>query len=233
MDAPSHPARVTLKDVAKAAGVSPSTVSLVMHEDPRIPEETRLRVKAAAERMGYSANASATLLARFRRGSNVRPVQDALAWINAWPDPKQLRSYRHFDLYWHGATRAAQKFGYRLEEFVVNQTLPPRRIQEILQARNVRGIVIPPHPRASDSTSTLDRFNWSNFDWSRFSVVRLGHNIDLPVHSITSDQFSNGMMAFDKMRERGYERVGFVGWSGRTRRFGAGFVWAQNQLPEP
>ncbi len=45
--------RVTLQDVADAVGVSKSTVSLVLSNHPRISEETRRRVLAAVDELGY------------------------------------------------------------------------------------------------------------------------------------------------------------------------------------
>lgn len=222
--------RVTLKDIARALGVSLATVSLALRDDRKIPEARRTQVKAVAESMGYCANPAGTMLAHFKRASTVKPIHAALAWINRWPDPKRLRAWHDFDLYWHGATKAAQKFGYRLEEFPVNDSVSPGRLQEILLARNIRGILIPPHGTPDLAWSKLD---WSDFDWSQFSVVRFGHTILLPFHSVTSDQTWNGMMAFNKIRERGYERIAFVGRAAQTRHFGAGFLWAQSQMPQP
>jgi DNA-binding LacI/PurR family transcriptional regulator len=168
------------------------------------------------------------MLAQLKRASSIKPVQAALAWINGWPDPKQLRSWVDFELYWQGASKAAQKFGYRLEEFLVNENIAPARLQQILLARNISGILIPPHGRYFASGPGID---WSAFDWGQFSAVRFGHTIGLQVHSITSDQMANGMMAFNKIRERGYQRIAFVGRADQGRYFGAGFLWAQNQLP--
>ncbi len=45
--------RVTVKDVAQAAGVSTQTVSRVMNKFPSISEHTRLKVEAAVEQLGY------------------------------------------------------------------------------------------------------------------------------------------------------------------------------------
>jgi DNA-binding LacI/PurR family transcriptional regulator len=224
------PKRVTLKDVARSLGVSLATVSLAMRDDPRIPANRRKQVKEAAESMGYSANPAATMLAHFKRASTVRPVQAALAWINAWPKPKQLRAWHDFDLYWQGAARAAQKFGYRLEEFLVNDAISPRRLQEILLARNIRGVLIPPHGNVFNGSGAA--VDWSAFDWDQFSVVRFGHTIDLRIHSVTSDQTGNGIMAFNKILERGYRRIAFVGRANLARFFGAGFLWGQSQMPE-
>lgn len=44
---------VTIKDVAKLAGVSPSTVSRVCNNNPAISPETRDRVRSAMETLGY------------------------------------------------------------------------------------------------------------------------------------------------------------------------------------
>ncbi len=56
--------QVTRKDVAVLAGVSGPTVSLVLNgvEGVRVREETRKRIFAAAERLGYRPNASARSL---------------------------------------------------------------------------------------------------------------------------------------------------------------------------
>lgn len=54
--------RVRLRDVAEAVGVSDATVSLALAGNPRISEETRQRVVAAAERLRYRPNRAARAL---------------------------------------------------------------------------------------------------------------------------------------------------------------------------
>lgn len=55
-------ARLTLRDIARALGVSTSTVSLALRDSPRISTPVRERVKAEAERIGYSTDLAGTLL---------------------------------------------------------------------------------------------------------------------------------------------------------------------------
>ncbi|GLW12954.1 LacI family transcriptional regulator [Microtetraspora sp. NBRC 13810] len=50
---------VTIQDVAKAAGVSVSTVSRALSSPEMVREETRARVRAVAERLGYRPNLAA------------------------------------------------------------------------------------------------------------------------------------------------------------------------------
>lgn len=60
--------RVTSADVARASGVSRSTVSFVLNDVPNqtISEATRQKVLAAAERLGYTPNGPAQALSRGR-----------------------------------------------------------------------------------------------------------------------------------------------------------------------
>jgi LacI family transcriptional regulator len=55
---------VTIKDIAKLAGVSHSTVSRSLSDNPLIPPETRDRIKAIARERGFEVNATARSLSR-------------------------------------------------------------------------------------------------------------------------------------------------------------------------
>src|ERR1043165_3354170 len=54
---------VTIFDIAREAGVSPSTVSRVLNGFEPLKESTRQRVLEAANRLGYVANPQARTLA--------------------------------------------------------------------------------------------------------------------------------------------------------------------------
>lgn len=55
---------VTIKDVAKAAGVSIATVSKVINNKPSISEKTRNHVIEVMNRLNYHPNAQASNFAR-------------------------------------------------------------------------------------------------------------------------------------------------------------------------
>lgn len=59
----------TIQDVAKAAGVSPMTVSNVLNAHPHVRESTRQKVLAAVEELDYRVNAAARNLRTGRTGT--------------------------------------------------------------------------------------------------------------------------------------------------------------------
>ncbi|XSS46882.1 LacI family DNA-binding transcriptional regulator [Propionibacteriaceae bacterium Y2011] len=61
--------RITSAVVARAAGVSQSTVSRAFSADHLVSEETRRRVLAEAERLGYRSNPSGRILSTGRMGA--------------------------------------------------------------------------------------------------------------------------------------------------------------------
>src|SRR6476646_5515215 len=62
----AEPRAPRISDVARLAGVSTATVSMVMNNSPRISRPTALRVRRTAERLGYRPNRAAQALRGFQ-----------------------------------------------------------------------------------------------------------------------------------------------------------------------
>lgn len=217
--------RVSMRDIAHRVGVSQPTVSRALRDDPRITPAVRLKVQGTAREMGYQPDPMLSALASYRREKSNIQVASALAWFNSWTPAAHLYRHREFVAYLRGARAEAARFGYRLEEFLCGPGCSLPRLQKILATRNIRGILIPP-------IRTSDRNNWPGFDWERFCVVRFGHSITTPrAHLVTSDQLTDGLIAFNAMRERGYRRIGLVTSSRAQTRFTAGYLYAQLSMP--
>jgi DNA-binding LacI/PurR family transcriptional regulator len=65
----AHKRRVTIKNVATAAGVSTTTVSDALNGRGRLPEATRTRIALVASELGYSANPLAKNLRQGKTGA--------------------------------------------------------------------------------------------------------------------------------------------------------------------
>lgn len=216
--------RVTLRDIAKVIGTTPVSVSLALRNSARVSAALREKIQAKAREMGYRPDPMLAALAHYRRGSVKTPISAELAWINCWPDAKKLRSFKEFNLYWQGAFEEADKCGYRLEEFHLHGNFSPARLEQILRARNIQGVLLPPLPPKNSSP----RPDWQQFDWSRFSVVRFGYSVEQPrAHIVTSDQLANGLLACENIRRLGYARLGLVTTERLVMRFAAGYLHHQ------
>ena len=217
-----------MRDIAKMAGVSHSTVSLALKNHPRISEEVKQRIRDLCEEVGYRPDPMLAALAHYRLTKSHVPVTSAIAWINAWPKSEDLRKHREFDFYWKGAYAAADKFGFRLEEFHLGRDLTPQRLHQILTTRGIRGVLLPPHQIAPD---------WKDFPWQEYSVVRFGRSLRYPdTHLVTADQVANTILAVDEIRRRGYSRIGYVSDEHHDLEhrmfFSAGYLYALNALPK-
>jgi LacI family transcriptional regulator len=193
---------VTQRDIARALGVSNATVSLALRDSESLPRKRREQIQAVAKRMGYRPNPAAAELSRHKRNSSMAPTHAALAWIHVPCQAMQPRLNKQFDSCREGAEEAARKLGYQLEEFRIEGKMTPESLHEILQTRNVRGIVLPPQDLHPD---------WGGFPWEKYSIVRFGRLCSNPkCHLVFSDLVTNAMVAFAKMRELGYKRIGFI-----------------------
>jgi transcriptional regulator with XRE-family HTH domain len=221
--------RVTLRGIARLLGVSHATVSLALRGSPRISVARRSEVLQVAERLGYRPDPMLSALRHYRRTVGRPSIQAEIAWLNFWPQPGRLRSFREFDGYWRGALAMAEAQGYRLEEFRVNSQLSIDRLRAILRARNIKGLLLPPVPATC-------HLSMDTLAWAEHSVVCFGHSHSglrgMPV--VTVDQAAAAALAFRKIRERGYHRVGLVTSleTVRRTRFAAGYLQSQLFVPE-
>lgn len=208
--------RITVYDIAEKAGVSHATVSMALRNHPAISEKRRDQIIKIAKEMGYVPDPHLAALAAYRRGNAPAEVRSTIAWINHWEQPERLRKHREFDLYWRGALQAAKRFGYSLEEIFWSAGHSARRFEQILIARGIRGVLIPPHNKVPD---------WGDFDWSKFSIIRFGLSVPSPdSHLVTADQLRAVIMAVKKIADYGYRRIGLVVPADQDRSLGGGFV---------
>src|SRR5690554_2783559 len=62
--------RLTIKEIAKIAGVSPSAVSIVLNDKKGVSDKTRNKIKKIVEKLNYSPNPSSRRLL-FNKTNNI------------------------------------------------------------------------------------------------------------------------------------------------------------------
>lgn len=76
--------RTSLKDIAAATGMSVSTVSLALTGDLRVSAQTRLRIRAAADKLGYVRDPILASIASGRFRHPGKPVCIAVSGEGGW-----------------------------------------------------------------------------------------------------------------------------------------------------
>jgi DNA-binding LacI/PurR family transcriptional regulator len=206
---------VTLRDVAKAAGVGLTTVSLALRDHPKISAATRERVKAVAERMGYRPNPLLTAYQQQVRSRQARKHQATIAWISDYTHP----AHWHAAALFKKAQARCQDLGYLLDEIHFNGMERPddpeynvNRFLRVMRARGIFGALLPP----------LCRPNLAAELWQQVAVVLIGHydamlhtskrarTLHTPYHQVAPDCGLNTWRAVEALRERGKRRIGLV-----------------------
>jgi DNA-binding LacI/PurR family transcriptional regulator len=186
---------ITTHDVARRAGVSQPTVSLVLSNNPRarVAESTRERVLEAARELGYRPN----LLAR----GLVSRRSFALGVVV--PDLDNP----FFTEVVSGAERVAAESGYAMLLCDTRQTAAARHI-ESLRARLIDGVILDPGSASAVPAALLSGLN---------VVVVDATEGDLP--GVSSDVEGTGRLAARHLLQLGHRRAGFIGPATDSRVF--------------
>src|SRR5438874_2532224 len=188
---------VSIYDIAKKARVAPSTVSRALEDHPRIGAETKKRIQALAQEMGYIPSTVAKSLA----ANKTWTIGMVLATIS---DPFMGRVVE-------GVEQAAIEAGFNV--FVSTSQNDRQRemaVIKMLQRRRVDGIII----IASHLFEQYPRF----FDRSRIPIVVIneqqpGENM----HFVMVDDVHGARLAVEHFLALGHRRIGYVGVTNRPK----------------
>lgn len=192
--APSTPrrrARVGLRDVAKAAGVSIATASHALNDKGRVDPRTRADILATAERLGYRANRAARHL---RRGST-----GIIAFAHDVPvtSPAQLASIEYFVQILTSAAETASRHGYAL----VISPIEPSSLDDL----NVDGAIVM-DPKSSSPLLAI-------LEMRGIPFVTAGRDADRPRREgwwVDNDIESETIGALDHLADQGARSVALV-----------------------
>lgn len=172
--------QVTISDVAKSAGVSPSTVSRVISNNPRISDATKAKVLKHMEDLGYYPNAIARSLAKNKTGNFgiIMPSRSEDIFLNPF-FPETLR----------GIAKAAANNGYDIL-LSTNLGLDDEltNIKNLINSSKVDGIVLMSSKIDDESIEYL-----SSIDFP-FTLIGSPYEKDRGVNHVDND---NLMAAYE------------------------------------
>ena len=219
---------VTIKDIAKVAGVHFTTVSLALRDHPSLLPATKARIREIADRMGYVPNPVFSALTHFHINGRVRAAAPRVAYVVNHPLDQGAALYRPQQQILEGAREQARALGYELEVVTVgvegNESL---RLDAFLKEQNITGVVL----AAFDPG-----FAPVTLDWDEYSIVKIDSlHMDPPAPVVGSDHRQDVRLAFQRLRALGYRRIGLA--IGRAdedateRLYTAGYLLEQGAIP--
>ena len=192
-----------LSAVAAASGVSAMTVSRVLRNSPHVAAETRERVMRAAKKVGYRPNPQIARLMTIVRSAKGRRVGASIGIIRDDIPEDELhdRAYQYVAI--SDIRARAERHGYRAEEFFLGRDgLTPGRLNAILRARGVEGIIVSPQ-----SSRTIG----SQLDFAPFAAATFGYGLPSPALHRASTNMTQGILqASHLLEQRGYLRIGIA-----------------------
>ncbi|ANU15198.1 Maltose operon transcriptional repressor MalR, LacI family [Planococcus halocryophilus Or1] len=188
---------ITIKDVAKKAGVSPATVSRVIADNPRISVKTKAKVREVMKDMGYYPNFQARNLVanKSRTLGIIMENSAALAFQNPF-FPEVLRGI---------STQAHDsKYGLYLSTGATLEEIY-QEVVEMVQGRRVDGIILL-YSKIGDPV--LEFLRQSELP---FAVVGRPHQDPFSVTHVNNDNINTAKDTVEYLIGLGHRHIAFVG----------------------
>lgn len=182
--------RISIKDIARKAGVSHSTVSRALRGSPLVNPRTAERIRRLAAQMGYVPNAAARSLVTTRT-SIIGLVITTLA------DPFLAEIVR-------GVEEVALEAGYRL--FLATSNADPERelaaVRALAESR-VEGVIV--------ASSRVGELYLPHLEALGVPIVLINQQREAPfIYSVASDSYQGAVLAVSYLMNLGHTRIAYI-----------------------
>ena len=186
---------ITIKDVAKRAGVAHSTVSLVMNDREHVSPKLRERILKIANEMGYMPNMVARSLIS-KKSSTVGVV---------FPENPHFFTITYFLMMIEGIQNACKKYDRALMFFSLDQTKGESYYQ-ISRKWLIDVMVIMNIDYTRDISKDIEDLRKNGI---AFSIVSKYVGKE-KVNSVCVDNVEGVKLALEYLAEQGHKRVGYI-----------------------
>lgn len=187
---------LTIRDVAKAANVSPSTVSRVLNNNPRISDITKKKVIEVIKELNYHPNNLA------RNFANQRSKM-----IGLIEDLNEVEAFNNIYFYKviFGLEKTIYEYGYNLMFINYNNRENKDIFKKLIMEKRVDGIVFPSFLFNKDILSFFKKKN--------FPFVLLGEPFEgiNKVNWVDVDNKLAGELVTQHLIDKGYRKIAFIG----------------------
>lgn len=193
----------TLREIARRAGVSHTTVSLSLRNHPSIPEATREKLRHLADELGYRSNVLVSALMSQVRLKQHKSGPEIVGFLTGGPAADEWKNHSASVGFYEGARRRAQQIGMRIEPFWLGPGgAHANAACRMLRTRAIRGHLITPF-----AVPVYEH----ELDWPHLICVGLGYVFNQhALHRATHNHFRGAFLAYEELVKRGYRRIGLM-----------------------
>jgi len=197
------PKLVTLKEVARQAGVHFTTVSLALRGHPALPLPTRERIVAIAQKLGYRRDPMLMALTSRRLNAQIPRKASRMAFLTDQPDPTIFARNAHLRYFFDGARRQAELMGYACDlVYLRGPDFTADSLDSRLRTSDYDGVIIGAFHLPDERIA---------LDWDRYAIVKIDTRFMTPdVAFVSNDQMGAVRLAWRHLRQLGYRRIGMA-----------------------
>lgn len=186
---------LTLEKVARKAGVSRSTVSRVLNNDPHVSAKARARVLAVTQKLNFQPNLAARGLAAGGR-TRVIGLVIPMGVTALFTDP-------YFPILIQGVASACNAHDRSVMLWLADPEYERRTISQILYSGLIEGVIL--------ASMLMDDSLLPSLIKSNFPFVLVGrHPTDSRVSYVDVDNINSARQAVTYLLEQGYRRIATI-----------------------
>lgn len=205
--------KIGVKDIAAKTGVSASAVSFVLNDRPGVSAETRRRVRAVADELGYEHRGSADAKRRAKRATARTGTLGFYAFgVNA------ALGHSYYGAILSGASAMARESGWRLSFEAFEE---PSEFQTKLGDSDLGGLLITGRP----PRQFVERLHRNGTPYV-LVCCSLAH---LPGDAIGPENVESSYQAVQHLADLGHEKIAYLGGEANNpdaRERYLGYRWA-------
>lgn len=188
--------RITIKDVAKKAGISYQTVSRVINDKPDVAAETRQRVLKVIDELNYRPSMAATSRANPKTHIIAMAISPYNEFLLFEGDPHLLRII-------HGIDQALLARNYSLLLTTIHYTNNAKIESRLLDRQLADGVIIRLSMKDRGETAKL-------LAEKGYPVVVLGYSEHPDIPAIRSDDEHGGFTQTQHLLALGHQKIGII-----------------------
>lgn len=200
--------RTSLREIAEKTGVTRMAVSLALRGKAGVSDATRRKVMSIAGQLGYEPDPEVSKLLAHIRKKAPADTKACLALLTSGATPAAWKHSVTERKYVDGARARAREYGYRIDEFWMNEPgMTMTRLGKIIWSRGIEGVIIAPLQGKLSGGGSRS----VHLDFNLFSSVEISETVEWPdLDRSNHDQYTSMLKVLSELARLNYRTIGLV-----------------------